>query len=109
MQHHFSGPGAEAFLESITPSSISTLPPNQSTLSTLLHPETGGIVDDTVIARLPDKFYVVTNAGCREKDKAYLAEQLEAFRIAPNPGERITLNASTQVMRMPCSRRRLIS
>ena len=47
MQHHFSGPGAEAFHESITPSSISTLPPNQSTLSTLLHPETGGIVDDT--------------------------------------------------------------
>lgn len=80
VQHHFSGAGAEAFLESITPSSLSTLPPHQSTLSTLLHPNTGGIVDDTVIARLPDRFYVVTNAGCREKDTAYFKEQLEAWR-----------------------------
>lgn len=79
VQHHFSGPGAEAFLESITPSSLSTLPVQQSTLSTLLHPGTGGIVDDTVIARLSDRFYVVTNAGCREKDTAYFKEQLEAW------------------------------
>jgi aminomethyltransferase len=80
VQHHFSGAGAEAFLESITPSSLSTLPVQQSTLSTLLHPNTGGIVDDTVIARLSDKFYVVTNAGCREKDTAYFKEQLEAWK-----------------------------
>jgi aminomethyltransferase len=80
VQHHFSGQGAEGFLERITPSSISTLPEHQSTLSTLLHPETGGIVDDTVITRLPDKFYVVTNAGCREKDTAYLKEQLDAWK-----------------------------
>ncbi|KAL6708394.1 Aminomethyltransferase, mitochondrial [Coniothyrium glycines] len=80
VQHHFSGAGAEAFLESVTPSSLSTLPESQSTLSTLLHPETGGIVDDTVITRLSDKFYVVTNAGCREKDTAYFKEQLEAWK-----------------------------
>ncbi|CBX92901.1 hypothetical protein IAQ61_005748 [Plenodomus lingam] len=82
VQHHFSGPGAEAFLESITPSSLSTLPERQSTLSTLLHPGTGGIVDDTVVTRLPGKFYVVTNAGCREKDTAYFKEQLEAWKSA---------------------------
>ena len=80
MQHHFSGPGAEAFLQRITPSSLSTLPEYSSTLSTLLHRETGGIVDDTVIARVPGKFYVVTNAGCREKDTAYLTEELEAWQ-----------------------------
>ncbi|KAF2032534.1 glycine cleavage system T protein [Setomelanomma holmii] len=80
VQHHFSGPGAEAFLERITPSSLSSLPDHQSILSTLLHPNTGGIVDDTVIARLPNKFYVVTNAGCREKDMAYFKEQLETWQ-----------------------------
>jgi aminomethyltransferase len=37
-------------------------------------------VDDTVIARLPDKFYVVTNAGCREKDTAYFEEQLQTWK-----------------------------
>ncbi|KAF1956318.1 glycine cleavage system T protein [Byssothecium circinans] len=80
VQHHFSGPGAEAFLQRITPSSLSTLKEYNSTLSALLHRETGGIVDDTVIARIPGKFYVVTNAGCREKDTAYLTEELEAWK-----------------------------
>jgi aminomethyltransferase len=80
VQHEFSGPGAEAFLQTITPSSLSTLKPYNGTLSTLLHRETGGIVDDTVITRLPDRFYVVTNAGCREKDLAYLNSELEDFK-----------------------------
>lgn len=80
MQHDFSGPGAQAFLERLTPSSLSSLSENSSTLSTLLHPETGGIVDDTVITRLANSFYVVTNAGCREKDLAYLTQQLEAWK-----------------------------
>jgi len=79
VQHEFSGPGAEAFLQRLTPSSLSTLPENNSTLSTLLHPN-GGIVDDTVITRLPGKFYVVTNAGCREKDIAYLTKELDAWK-----------------------------
>jgi aminomethyltransferase len=91
VQHHFSGAGAEAFLESITPSSLSSLPVQQSTLSTLLHPGTGGIVDDTVVTRLADKFYVVTNAGCREKDTAYLKEQLEAWR-SKNPDKPVEWN-----------------
>ncbi|KAH8727679.1 aminomethyltransferase-like protein [Phaeosphaeriaceae sp. PMI808] len=79
VQHHFSGPGAEAFLESITPTSLSALPKHQSTLSTLLHEETGGIADDTVITRLADRFYVVTNAGCRDKDNAYFTQYLKAW------------------------------
>ncbi|KAI0164818.1 hypothetical protein GGR57DRAFT_212922 [Xylariaceae sp. FL1272] len=80
VQHMFSGPGATEFLESITPSSLSTLPTHHSTLSALLWPETGGIVDDTVITRLsPLLFYVVTNAACREKDLKYLSEQLAAW------------------------------
>ncbi|KAF2271416.1 glycine cleavage system T protein [Westerdykella ornata] len=77
VQHEFSGPGAQAFLETLTPSSLSSLNEYTSTLSALLHRETGGIVDDTIITRLPGKFYVVTNAGCREKDLAYLKSELE--------------------------------
>ncbi|KAF2018662.1 glycine cleavage system T protein [Aaosphaeria arxii CBS 175.79] len=80
VQHYFSGPGAQAFLESITPASLSTVEPFNSGLSALLHRETGGIVDDTIITRLPDKFYVVTNAGCREKDLAYFTAELESWR-----------------------------
>ncbi|KAI3328940.1 glycine cleavage system T protein [Xylariaceae sp. AK1471] len=80
VQHRFEGPGATAFLQRITPGSLAALPTHQSTLSTLLWPGTGGIVDDTVITRLgPELFYVVTNAACREKDLAYLDEQLAAW------------------------------
>ena len=54
---------------------------NHSTLSCLLHPTTGGIVDDTVITRLgPELFYVVTNAACKEKDLAYMDTELQEFR-----------------------------
>ncbi|KAH7028325.1 hypothetical protein B0J12DRAFT_584274 [Macrophomina phaseolina] len=81
VQHYFKGPGAAAFLERITPSSASTLADNTSTLSTLLHPNTGGIVDDTIITKLPgDVFFVVTNAACRDKDSAYLSAELDAFQ-----------------------------
>ncbi|KAI1124947.1 glycine cleavage system T protein [Nemania abortiva] len=80
VQHHFEGPGATAFLERITPGSLAALPAHQSTLSALLWPGTGGIVDDTIITRLsPELLYVVTNAACREKDLAYFAEQLAAW------------------------------
>jgi aminomethyltransferase len=88
VQHHFSGPGATAFLETITPASISSLGTQRSRLSTLLWPVTGGIVDDTIITRLgPETFYVVTNAGCREKDLAYFTEQLAEFK--KNNGEKV--------------------
>lgn len=81
VQHRFSGPGATAFLEKITPASISGLKTHAGGLSTLLLPVTGGIVDDTIITRLgPELFYVVTNAGCREKDLKYFTEELKAYR-----------------------------
>ncbi|KAI5923258.1 hypothetical protein F4810DRAFT_213484 [Camillea tinctor] len=85
VQHYISGPGATAFLQRITPGSIAALAPHHSTLSALMWPKTGGIVDDTIITRLPDTesgerlFYVVTNAACRDKDLAYLAEQKAAW------------------------------
>lgn len=80
VQHRFSGPGATAFLEKITPAGVTDLKVHTAGLSTLLLPFTGGIVDDTLITRLgPQLFYVVTNAGCREKDLKYLKEQLALF------------------------------
>jgi aminomethyltransferase len=81
VQHRFSGPGATEFLQTVTPAGLSSLGVHQSGLSTLLWPGTGGIVDDTIITRLgPELFYVVTNAGCREKDLKYFKEQLEEYK-----------------------------
>ncbi|RMD40807.1 hypothetical protein DV735_g4351, partial [Chaetothyriales sp. CBS 134920] len=87
VQHKLSGPLAQEFLMTITPSAIDTLPKHSSTLSCLLS-SSGGIVDDTVITRLGrDSFYFVTNAGCRETDLAFLQSSLSQFlssQSAPN-------------------------
>lgn len=63
----------------MTPSDLSGLPTNSSTLSVLLTP-TGGILDDTVVTKhSPDQYYVVTNAGRREEDLSWFAQKLEEW------------------------------
>jgi aminomethyltransferase len=79
VQHKLSGPLAEEFLMTITPSALDSLPKHTSTLSCLLQSE-GGIVDDTVITRLGrDSFYFVTNAGRRQEDLTFIQDQMDAF------------------------------
>jgi aminomethyltransferase len=89
VQYHVEGPGAEAFLESVTPAGVKDLEPGNSTLSALLHPKTGGIVDDCIITRLEEGpkhlFYVVLNAGCRTKDHEFLNKALANWDDTVNP------------------------
>lgn len=81
------GPGALHFLQSVTPTDVASLPTHHYTLSVFLHPLTGGIVDDLIItSHGPESFYIVTNAGCREKDLAYIAEKLKPF---PNAAHKV--------------------
>ena len=78
VQRVFSGPGAAAFLERLTPSAVGALAEHRSSLTCLMSPEgTGGIVDDAIVTRLPGgRYYVVTNAACREKDDGYFEAEL---------------------------------
>ncbi|KAI1143590.1 glycine cleavage system T protein [Hypoxylon sp. FL0543] len=86
VQHRFNGPGAMAFLQRITPAGLEKLEVNSSTLSAILWPKTGGIVDDTIITKLgPESFYVVTNAACRDKDLSYLSEELKKWNGEGQP------------------------
>lgn len=80
VQHLFTGPGALAFLESLTPADLVKMSPYTSTLSVFLN-SMGGIVDDSIITMKAgrDQFYVVTNAGCREKDLAYFVRALQRW------------------------------
>lgn len=81
LQHKFSGPDATRFLEKVTPSDIKGLGNFTSTLSVLLNKE-GGIVDDTIITKHGDnEFYIVTNAGCRDKDLSFLRTESLGFDI----------------------------
>ncbi|WVQ85311.1 glycine cleavage system T protein [Cryptococcus sp. DSM 104549] len=88
LQHFFTGPTAQAFLLTLTPSSLASLPPFSSTLSVLLNPE-GGIIDDTIITKhADDKFYVVTNAGRAAEDQAWIKARLDEWN-AQHKGEEV--------------------
>ena len=70
------GPGAAEFLESITPSSFRNKKPGRAQYTVLTNAE-GGIVDDLIVTRLSDKeFFVVINAGCKDKDIAWIKKHL---------------------------------
>lgn len=87
VQHTFSGPSVQDFLESLVPSSLSNLAPYTSTLSVILNEE-GGIIDDTVITKHSnDSFYVVTNAGRAKEDKAHFEAKLAEWNAESGKGK----------------------
>lgn len=72
------GPEATAFVERITPSSFASLPEDRAKYTAMTNPQ-GGIVDDLIITkRGPNKYFVVINAGCKEKDIAWMQQHLTA-------------------------------
>ncbi len=72
------GPGATALWEKLTPSAIGKLAPNVAKYSVLTN-EDGGMVDDLIITRLGDeKYFAVINAGCKDKDIAWIKQHLPA-------------------------------
>ncbi len=72
------GKDAASFLERMTVADTQALPKGKATLSLLMNSE-GGIKDDCIITRDDDdKFFVVLNAGCKDKDLAHIREHLES-------------------------------
>lgn len=70
-QVEVSGPDAVSFLDYTLTNDILGLPEGLSTYCLMCRPD-GGVVDDVFVYRLPDRFYVVVNAGNIEKDDAWL-------------------------------------
>ena len=80
VQHIFRGPAVAAFLETVTPSGFRDQGARQGKLTTFLWPETGGIVDDSIVTRLgEEEFHVVTNGACLDKDVKYIDAELGKF------------------------------
>ncbi|NXT95134.1 GCST protein, partial [Anhinga rufa] len=70
------------FIESLVVGDIAELKPGQGTL-TLLTNEKGGIVDDLIVTNtLEDHLYVVSNAGCADKDLAIMRGRAAELRAA---------------------------
>lgn len=66
-----SGAGVAEALERLVPADIVGLPVGRQRYA-LLTNESGGILDDLMISRHEDGFYLVVNAACREADIAHL-------------------------------------
>ena len=70
------GAGVANFLSHITPTSFIKLP-NSLAKYTVLTNQNGGIIDDLIITKLEEnKFFMVINAGCKEKDIAWIKHNL---------------------------------
>jgi len=65
------------FIETLVPADVVGLPDNVGTLSVFTN-ENGGIKDDLIVTKTTDNYlYMVTNAGCIEKDVKHLKENVQ--------------------------------
>uniref|UniRef100_A0A914D2W3 Aminomethyltransferase n=1 Tax=Acrobeloides nanus TaxID=290746 RepID=A0A914D2W3_9BILA len=80
LQTEIRGKDRLAFMESLTTADVEGLAPNSGTLSVFTN-EKGGIRDDLILSKTDqDYIYMVTNAGCIEKDLPYLLENAKKWR-----------------------------
>lgn len=74
-QLHVHGDGAEAALEALLPADLGTLELSALRYSLLLADD-GGIIDDLIVARWQQGFYVVVNGATKDGDIAFMHERL---------------------------------
>lgn len=75
-------------MESLVVGDIAELKPNQGTLS-LFTNEAGGILDDLIVTNASEgHLYVVSNAGCREKDLTLMQDKVRELQ---NKGSDVAL------------------
>jgi aminomethyltransferase len=67
-------------LERLVPQDILALPPNRQRYA-LFTNESGGILDDLMVANFGDHLFLVVNAACKEQDEAHLTEHLSDICI----------------------------
>lgn len=74
------GKDALAFLNHLVTNEVAGLELYQALYTPMCYPS-GGIVDDLLIYRLPDHYFVVVNAANNEKDQAWMREQAAGFNV----------------------------
>ncbi|KAJ3124010.1 hypothetical protein HK098_001441 [Nowakowskiella sp. JEL0407] len=80
LQTKWTGKDRTKFLEKLIVADCEELPIGSSTLSLFINKD-GGIIDDTVINKQDDKaYYVVSNAGCADKDLTHIRKELAEFQ-----------------------------
>ena len=74
------GGDAKAFLQKLLANDVDKLKTQGKALYSAMLNEEGKVIDDLIVYYLADDFYrIVVNAGTREKDIAWMQQQLEGF------------------------------
>lgn len=69
------GGNAAKVLEKLTPGGILDLAVGKQKYTVLTNPQ-GGVIDDIIVTRIESGLSLIVNAGCKNKDFAYLKQQL---------------------------------
>ena len=76
----FTGPDAEALLQQVCTRNIAKLKVGRSGYSHVCN-EGGGILDDVIVSRFEDRWYMVCNAGNRDKIVAHLKKHASGRKV----------------------------
>ncbi|XP_059800420.1 aminomethyltransferase, mitochondrial isoform X1 [Hypanus sabinus] len=105
LQSKVTGKDRVKFMESLIVGDIAELKDNQGTLS-LFTNDKGGIMDDVIVTRTSGGYlYIVSNAGCADKDSAHMKEQLAQFKAAGNDADLEFLEAGLIALQGPSAAR----
>jgi len=75
------GKGAESYLQNLVSNDVKKATIGKGVYAHLLN-EMGGVIDDIYVFHLePERFFVVVNAGTREKDLAWMMKNKEGFEV----------------------------
>lgn len=95
LQTHVHGADRVAFMESLVVADVDGLKDNQGSLTLFTLPD-GGIIDDLIVTKTDLGFlYVVSNAGCIDKDVAHMRAAEAAFKGA---GRDVTLDIQDRAL-----------
>lgn len=80
------GARARAFLQTLMANDVAKLTTPGKALYSCMLRENGGVIDDLIITYLADDAYrLVLNAGCTDKDLAWLNQHASAFEVSITP------------------------
>ena len=82
------GPGALAFVNRLATNDLGKLAENQVMYTAMCYPE-GGIVDDLLVYRFPDRYLLVVNASNADKDYAWIVQNKSGDVAIENQSDRV--------------------
>lgn len=79
------GERAEEFVEFLVTNEVASKPPRKTLYALMLNSE-GGVIDDLLVYKFSqDHFWLVVNAGCKQKDLTHVQERAALFSVRVTP------------------------